>query len=464
MTGSAWEFERRTEMLNWIARRGSRVAGRSEAADRGASASARLLVLAGLVACQLGVASVATAQCPTCVGDANGDRTVSINELILAVNNSLFGCDRATATPTATGPTPTATPTTPVGVCDVTPGAWSAPEWATNAADALELRSQLVALTGANTMRGAEQGTVVLGGVSQLADLYHVGGPSLAEVTNPAFDPIVDEAFVEFVALIGAGTGDPIDDGGNWTPASNGGIYGESTRGINAGGLEIRQVVEKGLFAGGALYSYALGLTEGEIGAGTVDALAAAWGANEALDPNGMVVHSANYSRQMGFHAEIAAALTDAKAFAARSACGAQRDEAIRTFFRLWEQSMFARLVFYANGARSGAAASTGDNDDIDALHELGEGVGLAIGFRGLPNAQSGPLAGASRTATDAQISQILTALRLNSGDLNASTTGLFIAEPEDFAAAVTALEEVVAEIFDLDEADLETYRNPVAG
>ena len=54
-------------------------------------------------------------------------------------------------------------------------------------------------------MRGAEQGTVVLGGVSQLFDLYHAGSPSLADVTNPAFDPIVDDAFADFVALIDAG-------------------------------------------------------------------------------------------------------------------------------------------------------------------------------------------------------------------------------------------------------------------
>lgn len=443
-----------------------RAARRRAAGVRGTTAlSTRLLVLVGLVACQLGVASVATAaECSTCVGDANGDRNVTINELILAVNNALLGCDRQEATPTPTGPTPTATPTTPVGVCDVTPGAWSAPAWATTAADALELRSQLAALTGASAMRGAEQGTVVLGGVSQLVDMYEIGTPSLAEVTNPAFAAIVNDSFEEFVALITAGAGDPINENGNWTPGSNGGIYGDSQRGMNAGGIEVRQIVDKGLFAGGALYHYALGLTEGTITTDTVDGLAAAWGANETLDPAGTLVHSANYSRQMGFFAEMATALTDAKAFAASSACGTQRDEAIRTFFRLWEQSMYARVVFYANRGLTLSQGAASDNDNIEALHQLGEGTGLAIGFRGLPNAESGPLADDSRTITDAEIDQLLTALRISAGDLNASTTGLFIAEPDNFVAAVTALEQVVADVYDLDPSDIAAYRNPAAG
>ncbi|MGD9762834.1 MAG: hypothetical protein AB7V27_03870, partial [Candidatus Binatia bacterium] len=292
---------------DWSARRGEVGGG------RGTSLSVPLLVMVCVLACQL-VASAARAQCSGCVGDADGDRSVAIHELILAVNNALGGCDRPTATPTVTGPSPvaTATPTaTPIGACAVTPTAWSAPAWAANAAEALALRSQLGALTGASAMRGAEQGTVVLGGVPHLVDLYETGSPSLADVTTPAFDVIVAESFAEFVALIDAGPGDPVDANGNWTPGPNGGIYGTSPRGMNAGGLEVRQIVEKGLFGGGALYHYALRLTEGEIGAHTADALAAAWGANEMLDPAGALTHSASYSYQMGFHAEIATALAN---------------------------------------------------------------------------------------------------------------------------------------------------------
>lgn len=446
-----------TRMVN-TARRDERTTARG-----GAGRGARWLALACLVAGQLGLAPAVQAQCSTCVGDANGDRSVTIDELVLAVNNALGGCDRPTPTPTSGVPTATPT-TTPMQACAVTPGAWSAPAWATNAADALALRAQLGTLTGAAAMRGAEQGTVVLGGVAQLAELYEAGDPSLADVANPGFDPLVGDAFAEFVALVDAGGGDPIDGDGNWAPGPAGGIYGDSQRGLNAGGIESRQIVDKGLFAGGAMYAYAVDLTEGPIAPATVDALAAAWGANQALDPAGTLVHSANYSRQMGFHAAMAAALTDAKAYAADGACAAERDAAIVRFFRLWEQSMYARTVFYVNRGLTLSSGATGDNDHIEALHQLGEGLGLAAGFRGLPHPTSGPLASAGRTISDAAIDQILAAHGFNAADQNASTTGTLIADVEDFAAAAAAVEAAVAEAFDLEAAEVEAYRNPTAG
>jgi hypothetical protein len=425
--------------------------------------------LAVAVAClgQLGLAVPLRAQCTDCVGDANSDGTVTVNELILAVNNALVGCDGATASPTPTGPTAvvTATPTaTPVQACAVTPGAWSAPAWSTNTADALALRAQLGALTGAGAMRGAEQGTVVLGGVAQLEDLYEAGAPSLADVANSGFDPLVADAFADFVALVDAGGGDPIDDDGTWAPGPNGGIFGTSQRGLNAGGIESRQIVDKGLFAGGALYPYALSLTEGPISPATVDALAAAWGANEALDPAGTLIHSANYSRQMGFHGAMAAALTDAKAYAADGACGAQRDAAIVRFFRLWEQSMYARTVFYVNRGLTLSTGATDDNDHIEALHLLGEGLGLAAGFLGLADPTTGPLAGAGRTISDAAIGQVLAAHGFNAADQSASTTGTLIENVADFGAAALAVEAAVAEAFDLEPSEVQAYRNPTAG
>jgi hypothetical protein len=249
-----------------------------------------------------------------------------------------------------------------------------------------------------------------------------------------------------------------------WTPGTDGGIFGDSARGLNAGGLEVRQLADKGLFGGAALYNYAVGLTTGTIHAGTIDALAAAWGTNETLDPAGDLTDSANYSHQMGFHAEIASALTQAKAFAADNNCTTERDEALRAFFRTWEQSLLARTIFYANEASGAVAAATTDSEFVGALHELGEGSGLTLGFRGVPDPTSGPLAGDAVVITDAQIDDIMAALGVDPANLNDSTTGLFVEDPAAFAAAVLAVEEIVAEVYDLDEADIESYREPVEG
>jgi hypothetical protein len=59
------------------------------------------------------VCSIAAGARAQCCGDCNGDGAVSINELITAVNNALFGCGAATPTPGHGTPThkPTATPT-----------------------------------------------------------------------------------------------------------------------------------------------------------------------------------------------------------------------------------------------------------------------------------------------------------------------------------------------------------------
>ena len=45
-------------------------------------------------------ASNAGAQCTECVGDGNGDGEVTIDEIVLAVNNALYGCNQSPPTPT----------------------------------------------------------------------------------------------------------------------------------------------------------------------------------------------------------------------------------------------------------------------------------------------------------------------------------------------------------------------------
>ncbi len=348
------------------------------------------------------------------------------------------------------------------GMCTVEPPAtWDAPDFETNAAEALALRAQLDVLV-ADTMRAAEEGSVTVDGVDDLTGPFEAGDPSVASVTTPFYFDLVNDAFEEFVEVATAGQQDLVDESGTFVPGENGGIFGASNRGINEGGIEVRQLADKGLFAGGALYAYALGLTAGEIDPGTVEAIGAAWGTNAALDPE-MATDSANYSKAMGYHAEMVQALVAAHAYAADDACGAERDDAIRTFFRTWERSMFARFVYYANVAAVEIVA-TEDDDIAGALHELGEGLGLSLGFRGVPTPSSGPLAEGGRVATDAQIDAMMEALGVNTGDLGASTTGDFIGDPAALGDAVSEVEGIVAEAFGLEAAEVEAWRSPTPG
>jgi hypothetical protein len=347
--------------------------------------------------------------------------------------------------------------------CNVSPpDAWAAPDWSANTTDALALRASLDDLVG--TMRMAEEGMVVIEDVAELEALFDAGAPSVASITNAGYLPVVQGSFTEFVDVVAAGEQDLIDDGGQWTPGPAGGIFGTSFRGINEGGLEVRQLVDKGLFAGGGLYRQAVLLASGPIDEATIDALAALWGANEALDPEGEITDSANYTYQMGFHGEVAASLIAAKAYAGDAACEAERDEAIRTFFRTWELAMLARFVHYANVASAAIELATMDDDFAGALHELGEGLGLALGFYGLEDPDAGPLAGQARVVTDAQLDAIAQAMRIETSALGTSTTGEFVQSYLDFVDAVAEAEGVVAEAYGLTDADLAAFREPTPG
>lgn len=370
-----------------------------------------------------------------------------------------------TAESTAAETADTSAGDTETPVCNADPATpWAAPEWETNAAASLALRAQLDMLTGDPTMRGAETGAVVVDAAA-LDAAWTAGDPSLADVAHPGFAPIAADAFEEFLEVIEAGDQDLMNAALTaWEPGEAGGIWGDADRGINEGGLEVRQIVDKGGFSGGLMYAYALGLTTGEIDEGTIDAIAAAWGTNAALDPEAMPTDAANYSYQMGFHADMAAALTAAKAYAQDDACGAERDEAIVTFFRLWEQSMLARLVFYGNRAAGKLLTASDQTGFADVLHDLGEGAGVGLGFYGLPDPSEGPLAGAGRTITDADLEAIAAALGIDLADLGASTTGTFLESLPMYEAAVEEMEGVVMDAYGIDAATLQTYRMPTPG
>ncbi len=390
-----------------------------------------------------------------CAGDdgsADGSTGVNPATETRAVTDGGSGTTVGDETATETG----------VSACADVPQ-WSAPDWDTNAAEALAIRTQLDTLTGDATMRGAETGMVVVASLSDLTDLWD-GDPSLAAVANPGYVPIVEASFDEFIEVLAAGPQDLVGDDGSWTPGPAGGIWDEDARGINEGGLEVRQLVDKGGYSAGVLYSYAVGLTTADIDPGTIDAIAAAWGDNAQLDPEGELTDSASYSYQMGFHADMADALTDAKAFASTSECEVERDQALVRFFNLWEQTMYARLVFYANRAQGRLLTATTDAELAAVLHDLAEGLGVAAGFIGLPNPSNGPLSDGVRIVTDADVQTVTDAFGVDLQDLGASTTGLLLESLPDLETAVGVAQGVVMDVYGVDAATIATYAMPTPG
>jgi len=293
------------------------------------------------------------------------------------------------------------------------------------------------------------------------------GTPSLADAASPEFATFVALAFEEFVAVIDAGEQDLVDAQGDWSPGEAGGVWGDSDLGINEGGLEVRQFIDKGSFGGGLLYAWAVAQTEGDIDAATVDAIAAVWGNNAALDPMSMetpLTDAANYSYQMGFHGTMVAALADAKAFSADAACTAERDAALVQFFNLWEQSMLARTIFYGNRAAGKLLVAQTDTQLADVLHDLGEGLALTLGFVGFADPASGPLAGAGRIIADEQVLDLLGAYGIDIDAPGSSTTGVLLESLPNLEAANEAAQGVVMDAYSVDAGVIQTYLMPSAG
>jgi hypothetical protein len=354
-----------------------------------------------------------------------------------------------------------APPDTPSTACTVTPGAWSAPDFATNAAAALALRAQIDTLTGVATMQGAEQGTATVDEVADLEAVYNGGLPVLSSVVPTALDAVIDDAFAEFVPIVAAGLVDLID-GTGWNPGTDGGLYSTTRRaGFNTGAIEVRQIVDKGLFVG-AMFNHALKLTEGTIHEGKIDGIAAAWGGSADMATR---TDSANYSFEMGFAATMVKNLSDAKAYAADPDCTSERDAALEAFFHNWEKSMFARVVHYANKGPAGIPSVATDDGFATALHEVAEGLGLAVGFYGVPNPASGPFMTGVRTMTDADIDAVLTSLGVNRTNLAASTMGPTYVDmalggnSTPWADGVVAAETKLKNVLGFSDADITAYR-----
>ncbi len=351
--------------------------------------------------------------------------------------------------------------------CTLEPGAtWASDAWAANTTEAYALRAALAGLSGnSGVMRTAEATPPDTFDDTGIVAAYTAGTPSLEDITHDGFTDTLEGAVAEFVGAVlawdTADADDIVDTTGVspvFTPGAEGNVFTPSDRGLDEGGIESRQIVDKGLFAGGAFYNYAAGLTEGEITPATIDAIGAIWGGNETMTQNNGTAgdntddatFSANYAHRMGYFGDSVQALADARAFAADPDCTAERDAALRTFFALWEEAMFARFAFYLNVAVDLVEGGVTDANVVTALHQIGEGIGLVSGFYGLTLPATGPLSDLERGATDANIDALcdVLGLEVDLDDLGASGLGDIVVDPTVFAARQAAIKTALAAAF----------------
>jgi hypothetical protein len=316
------------------------------------------------------------------------------------------------------------------------PSAWDGSDFDTNAAIELALRGRLQALNERMTQAEAETELPAQTRSEDLLALFDDGDPSLRDAMTSAYASVSDHIFDLFVAAVGV----TLDPEVTWAPTpaasdTGGRLCGPSACWImSAGGADLRQVFEKGAYQA-VMYNRAQQLAAGTVTPATIDRIAALFGANAALDVDGSNVHAANYAKGIGFYGTIRGHLIAAKAYAqAGSRCADELQDELSEFFEAWEQSQMARFVYYANRAhiRFGTPGTT-EEEHAEALHWLGEGLGLVYGFQGLPSG--------SKLITDAQLDQVLTLMKMPS---------ISTAQVYAFRAGESADLDDIAEVFDL--------------
>ena len=291
----------------------------------------------------------------------------------------------------------------PVSTCGITiPTTYESPDYATNAAQEIALRSAFDAFL--KPMKDAENvfaeaGTPQPITKAQLEALYTAGAPNVKGITTAFYQGRVNGWLTDYEAAFTAGPYVPADP-----PPASGGVYGKWV--FNARGVDLRQAMEKGIYTAG-FYNHAVQvLTSGAITEATIDRLVAAFGAHPSFQNNQNAatnkdVNSASYAARRtpktgtGPYLTIKAALIKAKASAAAGdKCNKDRDDALKVFFAEWEKTNYATVIFYFSDIATKLQGATPDYAAI--LHGWGEAIGFIAGYRTTPQAQ--------RIITDAQI------------------------------------------------------------
>jgi hypothetical protein len=306
---------------------------------------------------------------------------------LLAFSVSLFSCDEETTDVTF--------PTLEV------PTTYESASYESNASTELAVRSNLSNLVA--KMQVGRTGTRV--NESELLTAYNEGNPSLQSITTSYYADKVPTWLADLAKASGGGF-DPIT-----APIGDGGVYGGYL--FDENGLEMEQVVEKGLF-GAALYNHALTIIKSNnISAADIDRLVAIFGAHPSF-PNSDVtgqnkdVFAAKYAARRdkndgnGLYTAIKTNLITAKAAIEKGQDYNQdRDKALSDFRYNWEKSNMATVINYLLGTISKLNnANVTDADRASALHAYGEAVGLVHGWKGISSND--------KAISDAEVDQIL--------------------------------------------------------
>lgn len=335
------------------------------------------------------------------------------------------------------------------------PSSYNGSSFATDAAGSLALRGQLNDLVN-EAKRGRNVANTV--DATTLQNLYTAANPSVKSATTTYYNGLLEGSTGWFAELAKA-SGNAYTPG---TPTGEGGVYGAYL--FDENGMEIEQLIEKGLFGAMNFYQAQQLLRNPSI-AHLHQALAL-YGAHPSF-PNTPTAskaehpdtHMANYAARRSDSSDANSLynlikkgfITAQAAIEQGAEFNTERDAAIASIRLNWEKANAATTINYCHsviGTMSGTAPT--DAQKASALHAYGEAVGFMHGYRNLP--------ADSKRISDAQIDEILGLLRAEAGQTPESYR--FITEP---VANLPRLQQVITrlqQIYGFSNAEVESFRN----
>ncbi len=336
----------------------------------------------------------------------------------------------------------------------VIPATYDGAAFATNTTTQAAVRNNLEKLVNEAKKARTAGATVTF---DALTTLYATGTPSIKSVTTSYYDSRL------------AGTGNWLEElakasGGTYTPATptggQGGVYGSYL--FDENGLELEQLVEKGLF-GAAMYNHAVTLADGAITLATVDQLVSIFGAHPDF-PNSNTSKVANPDKFLatyaarrdkndgnGLYSQMKNAFIKLQAaLKAGDDYKEEQEEALDALFTTWEKINAATIINYCHQTIAGLSATNPtDAQKSAALHAYGEGVGFTHGWRGLSSKY--------KIITDTQIDEILTLL--NAPQNGTPTSYKFVTDPVNELPKLTQIITKLKGIYKFSDQEIEDFK-----
>ena len=324
-----------------------------------------------------------------------------------------------------------------------------------NVASENSIRTQLGTLT--TYMKKGEKVDFKLD-IDMLNNLLNGGTPSISSITQPSFKTLITNSLFPTLVVCSQNIYDPLLG----ADADNGGVFGG--RLLDKRAKETLQVIDKGLYEAAA-YNHLVHLTESNITQETIDKMICIYGAHpnfpntntitKTSTPDGLLaLYAARRDKKdgTGYYTKIQQEFLKLQAAVkAGEAYNQDRDKSVAEIKLLIEKSIMATVIHYGFAAITKLSSTSPSNTTISGgLHDLGENVGFALGFKSVPQPQ--------RKITDTQIDEILNLL-LAPADADASMYK-FVTNGETELPKITLMQQKIKAIYGFTDSEMNDFKN----